>query len=138
MKHPVVCALLIPVVGVSVIASPGATACFIGMSVVIFGACQFDRLCCSLQAPIRLALKRLLHTRFVKPPANLVSNGVVLSVVLFSLGFLWNSLHVTIPPMPGGSILSMLNIVAHLLCLGGFISLLGFLQSAPDFRSSRG
>lgn len=138
MKRPSVFALLVPVVGVFAMLSPGAALFAIGASVVIGAAFLVDRICCALEEPARLAVKRLLHRRCIKPPASLVANGVVLTVVLFSLGFLWNSLPVRISLIPSAWMLSMLNIAAHLLSLGSFVCLLGFLQYAPDFRGSRG
>lgn len=82
-------------------------------------------------------LLRGVHKLSFKPPANLVVLGVILSVVFVVIGLAWDSQHVQIPVIDK-SFLTLLSIAGHFICLGAFLGFIGSLESASNFRKSRG
>lgn len=141
MKRPATCALIVPVAGAVAAFAPGAATCFVLIGAIVFGTCVLDSLCSGAREWALSVVRNAHHNhhrRNIKPPANLLSSGVILSVVFVAIGFFWNTVNATVSLMPFRLVMSIVSIAAHFVCLGIFICLLGLLQFAPDFRKTGG
>jgi hypothetical protein len=138
MKRPSTNAIFfVPIIGFLVAFAPSTLSVFVMLALIVLGTCVLNRVRCVAGEWFVTAVKTAVHRQYFKPPANLFAIGVVLSVVFVAIGYAWGA-HVSVPMVSGKLFMSMFLIAAQLLCLGSFVGFLSLVQSAPDFRGSRG
>ena len=70
--------------------APHVLGSLLVLAAVAFGTCVFDRVC----KCVAIWLRAMIDNKPMKAPANLVSLGVILSVVFVVVGLSWDTTHV--------------------------------------------
>lgn len=131
MNRTSLIAIVVPTSAGLCFIAPSVMGCIFALGALVFGFSLLDQLLYRLREHV----KAFIHRQNFKPPANFVVIGVILSVVCAATGFFWNPQSVSIP---ASLVLSLLLVAGHFVCLGALGFAANMIESAPNFRKTRG
>ena len=133
-KPPLFVAAGVSIAGALYFVTPTVLGCVLAIAALFSGFCLFDQ----LLVVVRELVNTAIHRQSVKPPANLVVFGVILSVVCTAIGFFWKPGTVSVTAVPFRAIWTVISIAGHFACLGALAFSVSLIQAAPKFRDSSG